>query len=298
MLDPKHKLRSPIKLQGGKGVLRNKVIQHFPAHRVYCEPFGGGASVLFGKAPSEVEVYNDLDPRPVSVFKVLKDPVLHLALQRWLWLTPYSRETREFCRTSWNQDEDLLVQAYKFMVNSRQSFGGLLDRTSWGFVTNSTCQGKAQPVNSWQEAIRKLPRVHQRLQNVLIKNQDWRVILDDYDAPDTLFYLDPPYVQDTRRDGWFKFEMQNRDHTDLVERIVRLKGKVVLSGYRHEVYSVLQDQHGWRLIERQRSCLSVARTKKTGLQGSGVIKEQQSRVECLWLNPAVQRSHVEASHCA
>ena len=281
MLKPKHKLRSPLKLQGGKGVFRNKVLQCFPEHRVYCEPFGGGASVLLGKAPSEVEIYNDLDPRPVSVFKALKDPELYRALQRWLWMTPYSRETREACRVGWKQEDATLVQAYKFLVNSRQSFGGLLDRTSWGFVTNSSAAGKAQPVNSWLEAISKLPLVHLRLQNVLIKNQDWRLILDAYDSADTLFYLDPPYVQDTRRDGWFKFEMVNRDHQDLIDRIVKLKGRVVLSGYPHEVYNVLQDQHGWRMIGRERSCLSVARTRSTGLQGQGAIKEQQTRMECL-----------------
>ena len=298
MLKLKHKLRSPLKLQGGKGVLRNKVLQYFPEHRLYCEPFGGGASVLLGKVPSEVEIYNDLDPRPVSVFKALKDPELYLALQRWLWMTPYSRETREACRTGWKQEDTLLVQAYKFMVNSRQSFGGLLDRTSWGFVTNTSTAGKAQPVNSWLGAIRKLPLLHQRLQNVLIKNQDWHEILDAYDSPDTLFYIDPPYVQDTRRDGWFQFEMVNQDHLDLINRLVQLRGRVALSGYRHEVYDVLQDQHGWRLIERRRACLSVARTRKTGLQGLGIIKEQQTRVECLWLNPAVQACYVKEPHCS
>jgi DNA adenine methylase len=297
-LKAKHKLRSPLKLQGGKGVLRNKILQYFPPHRLYCEPFGGGASVLFGKAPSAVEVYNDLDPRPVAVFRAMKDPVIHLALQRWLWMTPYSREMRESCRVSWKQEDELLVQAYKFMVNSRQSFGGLLDRTSWGFVTNSTAVGKAQPVNSWLEAIRKIPLVHQRLQNVLIKNQDWRKILEAYDSPDTLFYLDPPYVQDTRRDGWFKFEMVNRDHLELIAAIAQLKGRVVLSGYPHEVYNTLQDNFGWRLITRERSCLSVARTRKTGLQGTGAIKENQTRTECLWLNPAVQNCHVQEPRCA
>lgn len=280
-------------MQGGKGVFRNRVLQHFPDHRVYCEPFGGGGSVLLGKVPSEVEVYNDLDPRPVSVFRALKDPELHLALQRWLWMTPYSRELREVCRVGWAQEDELLVQAYKFMVNSRQSFGGLLDRTSWGFVTTSSAAGKAQPINAWLAAIDQIPRIHQRLQTVLIKNQDWSEILTAYDSLDTLFYLDPPYVQDTRRDGWFRFEMLNHQHVDLINRIVGLKGKVVLSGYRHPVYDVLQGQHGWRLIERDRSCMAVARTKHTGLLGHGTVTEDQARTECLWLNPAVQDYHVE-----
>src|SRR5215510_13052706 len=66
-------LRPPVKWYGGKRYLASRIIASFPAHRVYLEPFGGGASVLLNKPPVEVETYNDLDLRISRLFRVLRD---------------------------------------------------------------------------------------------------------------------------------------------------------------------------------------------------------------------------------
>src|SRR3954454_5854579 len=66
-------IRPPVKWHGGKRYLARRIIAHFPEHRVYLEPFGGGASVLLNKKPVEVETYNDLDLRITRLFRVLRD---------------------------------------------------------------------------------------------------------------------------------------------------------------------------------------------------------------------------------
>jgi DNA adenine methylase len=63
------RLRSPICWFGGKGKMVKKLLPLIGDHRIYVEPFGGGASLLFSKEPSPVEVYNDLDRSPAPVMR-------------------------------------------------------------------------------------------------------------------------------------------------------------------------------------------------------------------------------------
>src|SRR5476651_1781212 len=63
-------MRGPLSYIGGKNRLADQIIQMFPEHRTYVEPFAGGAQVFFHKAPSKVEVLNDLDGEIVNFYRV------------------------------------------------------------------------------------------------------------------------------------------------------------------------------------------------------------------------------------
>src|SRR5438552_4925268 len=60
----------PLSYIGGKNRLANRIISLLPEHTTYVEPFAGGAQVFFHKAPSKVEVLNDLDFEIVNFFRV------------------------------------------------------------------------------------------------------------------------------------------------------------------------------------------------------------------------------------
>ena len=84
-------LKSPIAWYGGKAYYAEWLIDRFPEHRVYVEPFGGAANVLLRKPRSEVEVYNDVDDRVVNLFRVIRDSEQFERLRLLLDLTPYAR---------------------------------------------------------------------------------------------------------------------------------------------------------------------------------------------------------------
>lgn len=87
------------------------------------EPFGGGASVLLKKEPSEAEVYNDLDGDVVNLFRVLRNPESSQALIAACALTPYSRE--EFTH-AYGHSEDPVERARRLVVRATMGFGSLI----------------------------------------------------------------------------------------------------------------------------------------------------------------------------
>jgi site-specific DNA-adenine methylase len=81
--------------------------------------------------------------------------------------------------------------------------------------------------------------------DVQIEHEDFRKILERYDWEETWFYLDPPYVPDTRvSKKMYAHEMTLDDHKDLVSLMLKGKGKYLLSGYDDPVYQPLTDA-GW-----------------------------------------------------
>lgn len=110
--------RPVLRYHGGKWRLAPWICAHFPAHRLYVEPFGGAASVLLRKPRSYGEIYNDLDGEIVNVFRVLRDN--GHALRAALELTPFARE--EFAE-SYMPHSDPIEQARRTIVRSFQGFG-------------------------------------------------------------------------------------------------------------------------------------------------------------------------------
>ena len=91
-------LRSPVRWYGGKGNMVKKLLKLIPEHKIYVEVFGGGASLLFAKEPSPIEIYNDIDEGLVNFFRVLRDPEKFGKFYAKAVLTPYSRAEFYYCR--------------------------------------------------------------------------------------------------------------------------------------------------------------------------------------------------------
>ena len=69
-------MTGPLSYIGGKNRLAKKIISLLPEHTTYVEAFAGGAQVLFHKAPSEVEVLNDLDGEIVNFLRICRERLI------------------------------------------------------------------------------------------------------------------------------------------------------------------------------------------------------------------------------
>lgn len=131
-------IRPPVKWHGGKRYLAKRIIQHFPVHRVYLEPFGGGASILLNKEPVEVETYNDLDRRITRLFRVLRDHGPEFVERARFTL--YSQIEFEDA-VSYPAGATDLDMALCDFTRWRQSFGG--KGQNWSYTTGRARGGMA-----------------------------------------------------------------------------------------------------------------------------------------------------------
>lgn len=276
-------MRSPICWFGGKGNFIKNLLPLLPLHHTYVEVFGGGASLLFAKAPSPVEVYNDLNGDLANFFRVLRSPKAFKKLQHLTTLTPYARQEFTFCRAHLNDKPEAVIRAYRFFIVARMSFAGKFG-SSFGTEITENCGNMAKNVFNYLKTLEHLPQVHQRLMRVQIENQDFKTILERYDTPNTFFYLDPPYVHSTRKAGSYSCELTDADHKEMVHNLLGLQGKALLSGYWHSIYQPLIDA-GWHRKDYQMSCYAAAKTKATGIQGKGSATKMQPRTETVLLSP-------------
>ena len=234
---------------GGKFVHLDFILPHLPTDAEhFCDAYGGSAAVLINRVPAKVETYNDLDTELVNFFAVLRDQPDELI--RSIGLTPFSREELvKACGSSKNQPP--LERARRFYVRARQTRTGLAQTSSegrWAHCVLTSRAGMAGAVSRWLGAVEKLPEIAQRLQRVQIENAPALEVIRRYDTPKTLFYLDPPYVHDSRADSSaYGHEMTDQDHRDLAAVLRSLQGRAVLSGYRCDLYDELFGD--WRRVD-------------------------------------------------
>lgn len=231
--------RPVLRWHGGKWKLAPWIISHFPKHRVYVEPFGGAASVLMRKPRSYGEVYNDLDGSVVNLFRVLQDSERASALLHKLRVTPFSRDEFEL---GYQDADDPIEAARRLIILSYMGFGsnGHNKANRTGFRANSNRSGTT-PAHDWANYPDRLPAIVERLRGIVVENRDALEVMAQHDSEETLHYVDPPYVMETRavsmhRNGCYVHEMDEDQHARLLAFLPTLKGAVILSGYPHPSY--------------------------------------------------------------
>jgi DNA adenine methylase len=267
-------MKSLLGYYGGKaGPVGAQIVAQLPPHDIYVEPFGGMAGVLMQKRACRVEVYNDKENALHNLLTVVRDHPD--ALRAVLALTPYSRTEFMRCAKTYHQEDISAIEwARRVYVILAMSRNGSLGNTSFSF---GGAKYKGSVADAFVNGQERIPAVAERLRRVELECQDWARICEQWDGPNVLLYLDPPYEVGSRNSrGNYSQELGKGAHNLILEWCQQAKGAVVLSGYRSDLYRVeLEEKAGWV----RRDFLTVAHTSAQRDKAS-----RASRVESIWLN--------------
>lgn len=265
-----------IPYYGGKFIHLNWLLPLLPKTEVFCDVFGGSASVILNKEPVGINIYNDLNGEVVNFFRVLRNNGEELIEQ--IQLTPYSREEFSNALTQSKADSPI-ERARKFYIIARQSrdgSGGTKKRTTsnWSISKNIRVQSNGKIISNFN-SIPKLEDIMNRFQQIQIEKTDAIKVIKKYDSAEALLYIDPPYYNPTLvSKNPYELDFSKQRHIDLLETLQNINGKVAISGYDNELYNDLLSD--WK-----------KHIKATNVHsGSNSIKPK--RTECLWMNYTIQ----------
>jgi len=278
-------MANPLKWHGGKTYLAKEIIRRFPKHTRRVYGYAGGLAEMFACNPCEgvAEFANDINGELMNFFAILRSPRFGEELIRQLSLTPF--DEREFDQSVFlfsELSQEMRFQqrkfmnaaelAYHFFIRYRMSRQGLGE--DFATPTSRTRRGMNENVSSWLSAVDGLPEAAERLLRVELRHKHTPKLIRELDSPETLFYLDPPYLQETRKakKAYGKNEMTEDDHVELLETLEGVQGKFILSGYPSKLYNGFARRNRWK-------CDKIEIDNK-----ASSAKKKEIKTECLWFN--------------
>ncbi len=260
---------------GGKFTWLEHLYENFPVKFTHLvDLFAGSMAVPLNYRGNVIRTANEINGEITNFFEQLRDHEADLV--RALRLTPCSDLEYSKC---WGGAGDDLERARKFYVRVRQSFFGLgaqRENKGWHMAKKHVnCQG-GETVSRWSNGVEKLHGVAQEIRRKFqIVNDSYEVCIDRLDFPEAFFYCDPPYPLECRNSTKdYCFEFSDDDHRKLAERLHRIKGYAMISGYdcplMNELYG---DWHKVKFPFKRNNIRSNI------VNGSGTIMQ-----ECIWMN--------------
>lgn len=256
------KAKSPLIWFGGKSKQAKFIINKMPDHQVYIEPFGGAAHVIAQKYRISHEVYNDIDGIVVNFIMQSIDNTEELISK--CSVLPYSRELYE----KWKREElplDPLERAVRFFYLNRSAISKgnaeEVPKTGWRHSTTSS----QNPAMGYVNASQRIRIFAERMQGVMIERLDYKKIIEKYDSPEALFYVDPPYVG---RERFYAGGFTLEDHCELGKLLNSARGKVILSYYDDPIINEL---YGHWNIEKHEAFKQAVGGQNIGRQAEELL---------------------------
>lgn len=211
------KLKAPFGWIGGKSKLAKEIVEAISSeHKTYVEVFGGALSVLYAKAPSRLEVVNDINSELVNLHRCIRTNPQSLSM--YLNNMLISRELFDEIKTKKIKPRNKIEAAAFYLYQLTQSFGSKGDNFAMSAKSGRKPKDIYKSYQKWAS----------RLRGVTIENKSFAELIRLYDKEDVLFYCDPPYVSTEsyyKNTGGFGLA----EHELLADTLSKIKGKFLLS---------------------------------------------------------------------
>lgn len=260
-------MNTVLRYPGSKWRIADQLVSNIPEHKSYLEPYFGSGAVLFNKPPSPIETINDLDDDVINLFQCIRDHSQQLAAM--IAAIPYSRKVydSQFSIVS----KDPVDKACAFLIKCWQGYVFKTSGIKTGWKRDKTGRERAYNLSNWYHLPEWIEEIAERLRNIQIEHKPALDLIREFDSPDSFFYLDPPYLLNTRSAKQYQHEMTEEDHIQLLETIVHCSAQIMISGYDTPLYN--DYLHTWDTLRIPNQTTS------------GVIRE-----EIVWMNYTHQLS--------
>lgn len=232
-------MRTPITYYGGKQRLIPVLLDLLPPHKIYSEVFFGGGALFWAKEPSYLESINDNNNNVVNFIEVLRKDYKRLKslVDNTLFCeTLFWNAFRIYCHPGRKSKTE---RAWAFWMVSNFSFSAKIG----GGIKFSNGTHGTHPGRFMEHKKRDFTeQLMDRLKYVHVWCRDALTVIENRDTSETLFYLDPPYVDADM--GHYK-GYSSEDFNKLLEVISGIKGKFILSSYPNEDLERFVNQNGW-----------------------------------------------------
>jgi DNA adenine methylase len=252
-------IRPLVNRHGGKYYLCDNINALVTSHMTSVETHVGGGSWSLNKQPSNFEIINDLDKDLINAWKCVKN--YYIIMLDALRNTDYTEE-RWVQALADVESPDKIVRAISYIIKYRMSRSGMGVTYGWADRPRG---GQPGNVNAWKTFVsEELPKIHER-------SKKWHMFSEDAVSRKTLFYCDPPYLQETRTDKktYGEFEMNAGQHVGLLKALHECNAKAIVSGYRSDLYDMLLSD--WKRYDIPMK------------NNSGQGKTKQDRIESIWI---------------
>lgn len=245
---------------GGKSRIGKWIRDYIPTDiETYVEPFGGMFWVYFNMelekySKLDTVVYNDVNKLNYNLYKcVTENPqLLHNIMLQYPNQEKGNPNTDPRCKELFYKFQNEIYNsdwepinyevASKYVYVMAQIFSGANPEKA----TFMDMKGKYTPrfigytnkmVNpKWTDKFNKITNV---------ENMDYSKLIEKYDSPNTLFYLDPPYWKTEKYYSNHSFNINS--HKELCNQVKNIQGKFILSYYEFDELSdwLPKNQYNW-----------------------------------------------------